>query len=149
MKKIKDVISEFELLDNFEDYNLFIDLHSEWTDSEPYQINVNGTVRNIEISKVSINDLIVFIDTFSKQVTVLSLKNNKSSNSYHYQGETILHKQVGSKICYLKRFKNTKTLKLFINFPENKKINFELELPDNLENLSKLKKKFYETTSLF
>jgi hypothetical protein len=125
--------------------DLLVVLDSDWKDSpEPYQIEVNGVIREIECSKVNKHNEILFIDTESKQVTVLSLEHNKSSTQYKYRGETILYAQVGYKSISLVSFYDT--LILTKSLKKGKKE--ETKLPDNYENRELLTKEYIKAKSL-
>lgn len=127
------------------DCDLLVILDSDWKDSpEPYQIEVNGVIREIEGSKVNKHNEILFIDTESKQVTVLSLKHNKSSTQYKYRGETILYAQVGYKSISLVSL--YETLILTKSLKKGKKE--ETKLPDNYENRELLTKEYIKAKSL-
>jgi hypothetical protein len=124
---------------------LLVVLDSDWKDSpEPYQIEVNGVIREIECSKVNKHNEILFIDTESKQVTVLSLEHNKSSTQYKYRGETILYAQVGYKSISLVSFYDT--LILTKSLKKGKKE--ETKLPDSYENREFLTKEYIKAKSL-
>jgi hypothetical protein len=125
--------------------DLLVVLDSDWKDSpEPYQIEVNGVIREIECSKVNKHNEILFIDTESKQVTVLSLEHNKSSTQYKYRGETILYAQVGYKSISLVSFYDT--LILTKSLKKGKKE--ETKLPDSYENREFLTKEYIKAKSL-
>ena len=127
------------------DCDLLVILDSDWKDSpEPYQIEVNGIIREIEGSKVNKHNEILFIDTESKQVTVLSLEHNKSSTQYKYRGETILYAQVGYKSISLVSFYDT--LILTKSLKKGKKE--ETKLPDSYENRELLTKEYIKAKSL-
>lgn len=127
------------------DCDLLVVLDSDWKDSpEPYQIEVNGVIREIEGSKVNKYNEILFIDTESKQVTVLSLEHNKSSTQYKYRGETILYAQVGYKSISLVSF--YETLILTKSLKKGKKE--ETKLPDSYENREILTKEYIKAKSL-
>tara|TARA_Y100000588_G_scaffold240585_2_gene254357 strand:+ start:5442 stop:5897 length:456 start_codon:yes stop_codon:yes gene_type:complete len=127
------------------DCDLLVILDSDWKDSpEPYQIEVNGVIREIEGSKVNKHNEILFIDTESKQVTVLSLEHNKSSTQYKYRGETILYAQVGYKSISLVSFYDT--LILTKSLKKGKKE--ETKLPDSYENRELLTKEYIKAKSL-
>lgn len=127
------------------DCDLLVVLDSDWKDSsEPYQIEVNGVIREIEGSKVNKHNEILFIDTESKQVTVLSLEHNKSSTQYKYRGETILYAQVGYKSISLVSFYDT--LILTKSLKKGKKE--ETKLPDSYENRELLTKEYIKAKAL-
>tara|TARA_Y100001960_G_scaffold331799_1_gene429986 strand:+ start:1426 stop:1881 length:456 start_codon:yes stop_codon:yes gene_type:complete len=127
------------------DCDLLVILDSDWKDSpEPYQIEVDGVIREIEGSKVNKHNEILFIDTESKQVTVLSLEHNKSSTQYKYRGETILYAQVGYKSISLVSFYDT--LILTKSLKKGKKE--ETKLPDSYENRELLTKEYIKAKSL-
>ena len=75
MNTIADIISAFDINDTsvLQTDDLLIDLDSDWTDGDSYQIIVNDITREIELNKVSKCGLILFIDTHTNQVTVVSL----------------------------------------------------------------------------
>jgi hypothetical protein len=115
MKTIDDIIKIFDIQDTlgFDGCNLLIDLENDWTDADAYQISVNGTVRENEKYKISKCGLIVFIDTYNKQITVLSLSCNKSSTTYKYKdrGHVLFQISSGRDICIVTEFKDTNVIK--------------------------------------
>lgn len=145
--KIEQIAERFSIsVEQFPtDCDLLVVLDSDWKDSpEPYQIEVNGVIREIECSKVNKHNEILFIDTESKQVTVLSLEHNKSSTQYKYRGETILYAQVGYKSISLVSFYDT--LILTKSLKKGKKE--ETKLPDSYENRELLTKEYIKAKSL-
>jgi hypothetical protein len=115
VKNIEDIIKLFDIKDTLGLYgcNLLIDLDNDWFDADAYQISVNGIVRMNEKFKVSKCGLIVFIDTYNKQITVLSLSHNKSSTLYEYKdyGHVLFQISTGRDICIVTEFKDTNIIK--------------------------------------
>lgn len=83
--------------------NIIIDLVSEWENVDSYNIKINNLIREIEAYKVSKCGLIMFVDSFSNQTTILSLQNYTGKNSYVYEdkGNVLFSCSVGRSSCSL------------------------------------------------
>jgi hypothetical protein len=116
MKNISDVIKLFDLnvdtLQLSSNVDLLIDLNNNWFDADSYQITVNNIVREIDFNKVSKCGLVLFIDSTTSQVTVLSLNKNKSSFDLKYidYGKILLKFQDGDEVCIVTEFKDSKSI---------------------------------------
>ena len=80
----QDIIKQFNIQDNDFSHiiknasSILVDFQNTWDDGGNYQIVVDGKTRECEGYKIVDNHILI-VDSFTKQVTVLNIENNKSS----------------------------------------------------------------------
>lgn len=154
---INEIEKEFNLNENHLcNKDILVDLDSKWTDGDSYQIiiqnNDNGIIRNIEMYKVSKNNLILFLDSFSKQATVLNLDHNNSSSTYSFKENPVIlfSYQSGRNQCTVYEENN----KLHYSYKKAKtrkkdSVNIFLIYENNEHNKQLLEAKFKEVIKNF
>lgn len=153
----KDIIKKFKLDQNtiLDDKDILIDLESEWFDTDtPYQINVDGVVREIDVSKVNKDNQILFGDEKTKQITILSLDKNRSSNEYKYTGDLYLFFAFGQEQISVVDFDDHIEITKVIRIIKSKKMDTPYEktsktYPKTKENLLFAKKEYDVFTNRF
>ena len=118
-----DLLSTFEILadDLIQTDDILIDLNTDWTVGDAYQIVVNNRVREVEFHRVSPCGLVLFMDSQTKQITVVSLSHNKSGGDYHYQGKIVSKRSIGRHDCSVIAFSDSKTLHFNYHKPKTKR----------------------------
>ena len=110
--------------------NIIIDLISKWEDIDSYKIKINDLIREIEAYKLSKCGLIMFVDSFSNQTTILNLKNYTGKNSYIYKdkGSVLFSYSIGRSSCSLIVYDEHIELKEVKKIKSGKKSNYKTEI---------------------